>query len=177
MLGYTVGCLLWSSHCGFHSSAATLSGCEWEKERCHSLSLFLPQRRGVEECEDLSWCSCCDSVQRKAAKLSMDYLGIYSAYSWSALHRQDNMVNTLKLNRKCRKKEENQLKWTVCDIVCVWFTRVWLFQQHCHHWTLTSGAVCRLTMFYDSHYSVWPGITFILNVSVPSSVNPKCVYV
>lgn len=35
----------------------------------------------VQECEGLSWYSCCVSVQKRADKLSMNYLVIYLAYS------------------------------------------------------------------------------------------------
>ena len=110
-------------------------------------------------CEGLSRCSRRDGVQRRAAKLSMNYLVIYLVCSSpEALHTNRTTQWTLrtwiseyrKRAKKGKKKTNKQTKKTaqvtVCDIVCTWFTRVWLFQSVVTHWTLTSGAVCRLTM-------------------------------
>lgn len=70
--------LLWfsqSSNCGPYlvskRARESLADCLYFNEH------LVFQRCGEEECERLSSCSCCVSVQRRAAKLSMNYLVIY----------------------------------------------------------------------------------------------------
>lgn len=80
------------------------------------LSTFSPPPRecGVQECEGPSRYSRCVSVQKTAAKSSKNYLVIYLAYCWSALHRRVTqylwtwIANVVKKKKKRRKKNQLQ---------------------------------------------------------------------
>lgn len=103
---------------------------EWGE--CHRLSLLSEhkvfQRRKEETRTDLSQCAYRVDVQKWL--LNYHWLPGYIRYlasSWSILHRHDNTVNFLNSIFKYRKRTTAPV--TVCDIICVLFTRIWSFQS------------------------------------------------
>lgn len=99
--GCIVVCALYASSCGLHGPAATNRGkCQWLS--LPNWAFFPPPREwGVQECEGLSRYSCCVSVQKTAAKLSVNYLVIYLAFFLKPSAQTGHTVNSLNLNCKC----------------------------------------------------------------------------
>lgn len=155
---------------------------EWSRRRrwkrtssflSEHMAFFFPKTRrgGVRR-------SRCVSVQRRAAKLSMNYLVIYLADSWSTDRTTPWTLSTWKC-RKIAKKKKKRISAQVnclCCRLCVVFVVYDYFRAlsplDTDKWScMLTDHVLIAILLSDL------GITFILNVRVPCSVNPKCLYV